>query len=140
MRPLWLLTGAQAQSVLVFFLFGFPIGVGKLPPSQVPEGSGTSARFINTLSLPWPIVSDSRVSHGASVLQFAGMRIQGGGSPPALGKVCGRGSSGCVPVLPPSSLCLARQSKALWGNNTFLCPIQIKPFGGSCCVIIGVGA
>lgn len=52
MCPLWLLTGAQAWNVLVFFLFDFPAG-GKLLPSQVPEGSVTGARFINSLSLPW---------------------------------------------------------------------------------------
>ena len=61
----------SAERVGVFPLW-FPRGVGKLPPSQVPEGSGSGARFINTLSLPWPVVSDSRASHRASALHLLG--------------------------------------------------------------------
>ena len=55
--------------------------MGKLPPSQVPEGSGTGARFINTLSLPWPVVSDSRVSHRASALHSLGQESRVVGHP-----------------------------------------------------------
>ena len=128
----------SSERVGVFPLW-FPRGVGKLLPSQVPEGSVPGARFINTLFpslavLTQLIVSNLRVSRRASALRFTRVIIKGGGSPPTPGGSAAEvwhDPAGCSFQEPlSSSLWPCQTSKVIWGNHTFFSCSQIKGFGG----------
>lgn len=94
------------------FLFRFPHrGRGKLPPSQVPEGSGTSCGVYKYPLFPGRLSVIPGFPHGASALQFTGMRIQGGGCSPSPGEGLGQRLQWMRPVCLPPPPCAVGSPK-----------------------------